>query len=61
MKVQLTKILFISRYEIQGVRESLLLGHTENPIMPHKTTERIFKWMDEIRQQIGVVYKEDML
>lgn len=28
--------------------------------MPWKTTEKMFRWMDEIRRQIGVVYKEDM-
>ncbi|KAJ7373097.1 hypothetical protein OS493_014245 [Desmophyllum pertusum] len=48
------------RYEIQAVRKSLLLGEMENSTMPRKTTEKIFRWMDEIRRQIGVVYKEDM-
>ena len=47
------------RYEIQAVRNSLLSGETENSTMPWKTTEKIFRWMDEIRRQIGVVYKED--
>jgi len=48
------------RYEIQAVRKSLLSGELENSTMPWKTTEKIFRWMDEIRRQIGVVYKEDM-
>ena len=47
------------RYEIQAVRNSLLSGETENSTMPWKTTEKIFRWMDEIRRQIGVIYKED--
>jgi len=50
----------ILRYEIQAVRESLLSGEMENSTMPWKTTEKICGWMDEIRRQIGVVYKEDM-
>lgn len=48
------------RYEIEGVRNSLLKGERENPIIPWKTTERIFHWMDEIRRQIGVVYNADL-
>ncbi|KAL9957939.1 hypothetical protein ACROYT_G034897 [Oculina patagonica] len=48
------------RYEIQAVRQSLLSGELENSTMPWKTTEKMFCWMDEIRRQIGVVYKEDL-
>ena len=48
------------RYEIQAVRNSLLSGELENSTMPWKTTEKVFRWMDEIRRQIGVVYKEDL-
>ena len=55
-------IVFFSpfRYEIEAVRRSLLAGEMENSTMPQSTTERIFRWMDEIRRQIGVVYKEDI-
>ena len=49
-----------SRYEIEAVRKSLLSSETQNSTMPWSTTERIFRWMDEIRQQLGVVYKEDI-
>lgn len=28
--------------------------------MPRKVTEKVFSWMDKIRQQLGVVYKEDL-
>ncbi|XP_078379106.1 trans-1,2-dihydrobenzene-1,2-diol dehydrogenase-like [Oculina patagonica] len=49
------------RYEIQAVRQSLLSGELENSAMPWKTTEKIFRWMDEIRHWlIGVVFKGDM-
>ncbi|KXJ25665.1 trans-1,2-dihydrobenzene-1,2-diol dehydrogenase [Exaiptasia diaphana] len=47
------------RYEIQAVRKSILSGKTQSEVMPHSTTERIMGWMDEIRRQIGVTYKED--
>ena len=49
-----------SRYEIEAVRKSLLSSETQNSTMPWSTTERIFGWMDEIRRQLGVVYKEDI-
>lgn len=48
------------RYEIEAVRKSLLSSETQNSTMPWSTTERIFRWMDEIRRQLGVVYKEDI-
>lgn len=48
------------RYEIEAVRKSLLSSETQNYTMPWSTTERIFRWMDEIRRQLGVVYKEDI-
>lgn len=48
------------RYEIEAVRKSLLSSQTQNYTMPWSTTERIVGWMDEIRQQIGIVYKEDI-
>lgn len=48
------------RYEIQAVRKSLLAGEIENSTMPRKVTEKVFSWMDKIRQQLGVVYKEDL-
>jgi hypothetical protein len=52
-------IIHSDRFEIQEVRNKLLSGETESTIMPQSNTQRIMGWMDEIRRQIGVVYKED--
>jgi len=46
-------------YEIQCVRDCLLKGHKECPLMTLEHSEVIMEIMDEIRRQVGVVYPED--
>lgn len=46
-------------YEINCVRECLVKGHTECSIMPHEHSIIISEVMEEVRKQLGVVYKQD--
>jgi len=46
-------------YEAKHVRECLLKGLKESPLMPLEHSEVVVSIMDEIRKQVGVVYPED--
>eukprot|EP00794_Sanderia_malayensis_P017527 gene17527-19277_t len=46
-------------YEAEHVRQCLEYGWIESDVIPHKTSSKIIKWMDEIRKQLGVVYEQD--
>jgi len=46
-------------YEANHVRECLLQGLKESPIMPLEHTDVIVSITDEVRRQVGVVYPED--
>lgn len=47
------------RYEAMEVRDCLKKGLLESPIMPLRDSELLAEIMDEIHQQIGVVYNDD--
>jgi len=47
-------------YEISAVRDCLLKGEKECSLMTHEHSHIIMEVMDEVRRQIGVVYKEDV-
>lgn len=46
-------------YEQKAVREAILQGHTETKQVPWADSEAIMAILDEVRRQLGVVYKED--
>jgi len=46
-------------YEAQHVRELLLQGAKESPLIPHATSLELIKILDEARRQLGVVYDVD--
>ncbi|XP_016527024.1 uncharacterized protein LOC103138111 isoform X6 [Poecilia formosa] len=47
------------RYEAEEVRQCLLKGLKESPVMPHADSLLLAEMEDEIRQQVGVVYSQD--
>ncbi|XP_074873990.1 trans-1,2-dihydrobenzene-1,2-diol dehydrogenase-like [Carettochelys insculpta] len=47
------------RYEAQHVRECLLKGLKESPIVSLAHSELVASIMDEVRQQLGVTYPQD--
>uniref|UniRef100_A0A3B3Y2C1 Trans-1,2-dihydrobenzene-1,2-diol dehydrogenase n=1 Tax=Poecilia mexicana TaxID=48701 RepID=A0A3B3Y2C1_9TELE len=47
------------RYEAEEVRQCLLKGRRESPVMPHADSLLLAEIGDEIRQQLGVVYTQD--
>jgi len=47
-------------YEISAVRDCLLKGERECSLMTHEHSHIIMEVMDEVRRQMGVVYKEDV-
>ncbi|CAM5173577.1 unnamed protein product [Eretmochelys imbricata] len=47
------------RYEAQHVRECLLRGLKESPIMSLADSELVASIMDTVRQQLGVTFSED--
>ncbi|XP_014849831.1 PREDICTED: uncharacterized protein LOC106922158 isoform X1 [Poecilia mexicana] len=46
-------------YEAEEVRQCLLKGLKESPVMPHADSLLLAEMEDEIRQQVGVVYSQD--
>lgn len=46
-------------FEAQHVRECLQKGLKESPAVPHSETLTIAELMEDVRKQIGVVYKQD--
>ncbi len=46
-------------HEAQHVRECILAGKLESPLLPLDETLTIAQIMEEIRKQAGVVYNED--
>ncbi|CAI5790705.1 trans-1,2-dihydrobenzene-1,2-diol dehydrogenase-like [Podarcis lilfordi] len=57
------KLYFINstglRYEAEHVRQCLLQGLKESPIMSHGDSELLHSILDEIRRQLGVSYPQD--
>ncbi|XP_074872644.1 trans-1,2-dihydrobenzene-1,2-diol dehydrogenase-like [Carettochelys insculpta] len=47
------------RYEAQHVRECLLQGLKESPLMSLAESELVASILDDVRQQLGVTYAED--
>ncbi|XP_035991918.1 trans-1,2-dihydrobenzene-1,2-diol dehydrogenase-like [Fundulus heteroclitus] len=47
------------RYEAEEVRQCLLKGLKESPVMPHADSLLLAELEDEIRRQVGVVYSQD--
>ncbi|XP_062994638.1 trans-1,2-dihydrobenzene-1,2-diol dehydrogenase-like [Elgaria multicarinata webbii] len=47
------------RYEAEHVRQCLLKGLKESPVMPLCESEIIATTMDEARRQVGVIYEQD--
>ncbi|XP_061445582.1 trans-1,2-dihydrobenzene-1,2-diol dehydrogenase-like [Rhineura floridana] len=47
------------RYEAEHVRQCLLQGLKESPIMFHADSELLHSILDEIRRQLGVSYSQD--
>ncbi|XP_016518459.1 uncharacterized protein LOC103154714 isoform X23 [Poecilia formosa] len=47
------------RYEAEEVRQCLLKGLKESPVMPHADSLLLAEMDDEIRRQVGVVYSQD--
>ena len=47
-------------YEVQEVRDCLLKGMTESPVMPLAESELISEIQTEIHRQIGVTCYKDM-
>ena len=47
------------RYEAQHVRDCLLQGLKESPLVTHAESLLVMEIMDDIRKQIGVVYEQD--
>ncbi|XP_062840201.1 trans-1,2-dihydrobenzene-1,2-diol dehydrogenase [Anolis carolinensis] len=47
------------RYEAEHVRQCLLQGLKESPIMSHADSELVHSILDEVRRQIGVSYPQD--
>ncbi len=48
-------------HEAQHVRECILAGKLESPLLPLDETMAIAQIMEEIRKQVGVVYNEDWI
>uniref|UniRef100_A0A3B3UPP7 Trans-1,2-dihydrobenzene-1,2-diol dehydrogenase n=2 Tax=Poecilia latipinna TaxID=48699 RepID=A0A3B3UPP7_9TELE len=46
-------------YEAEEVRQCLLKGLKESPVMPHADSLLLAEMEDEIRRQVGVVYSQD--
>ncbi|XP_066484835.1 trans-1,2-dihydrobenzene-1,2-diol dehydrogenase-like [Tiliqua scincoides] len=49
------------RYEAEHVRQCLLQGLKESPIMSHRDSELVHSILDEVRRQLGVCYTQDKL
>ncbi|KAH0626523.1 hypothetical protein JD844_001553 [Phrynosoma platyrhinos] len=47
------------RYEAEHVRQCLLQGLKESPVMSHADSELIHSILDEARKQLGVSYSQD--
>lgn len=47
------------RFEADHVRELLLKGAIESPVMPHKDSVTLAKIQDELRRQVGVTFEAD--
>ncbi|XP_015274009.1 PREDICTED: trans-1,2-dihydrobenzene-1,2-diol dehydrogenase-like [Gekko japonicus] len=47
------------RYEAQHVRQCLLQGLKESPVMSHADSELVHSILDEVRRQLGVSYPQD--
>uniref|UniRef100_A0A096M859 Trans-1,2-dihydrobenzene-1,2-diol dehydrogenase n=1 Tax=Poecilia formosa TaxID=48698 RepID=A0A096M859_POEFO len=47
------------RFEAGEVRQCLLKGLKESPVMPHADSLLLAEMEDEIRRQVGVVYSQD--
>ncbi|XP_054892340.1 trans-1,2-dihydrobenzene-1,2-diol dehydrogenase-like isoform X1 [Poeciliopsis prolifica] len=47
------------RYEAEEVRQCLLKGLKESPVMSHADSLLLAEMEDEIRRQVGVVYSQD--
>ncbi|XP_053546756.1 trans-1,2-dihydrobenzene-1,2-diol dehydrogenase [Bombina bombina] len=48
-------------YEAEHVRQCLLKGLKESPLMSLEESETVANIMDEVRKQIGVIYPQDMV
>lgn len=46
-------------YEVQEVNKCIAGGLLESPRIPHEESLLLAKLMDDIRKQVGVVFKED--
>ncbi|XP_077171108.1 trans-1,2-dihydrobenzene-1,2-diol dehydrogenase-like [Paroedura picta] len=47
------------RYEAEHVRQCLLQGLKESPVMSHADSELLHSIMDEVRRQLGLSYAQD--
>lgn len=47
-------------HEIREVTDCLNKGLLESPLMPHEFSLKLSRIMDEVREQVGVVYREDV-
>ncbi|KAL8176817.1 UNVERIFIED_CONTAM: hypothetical protein K2H54_038989 [Gekko kuhli] len=47
------------RYEAEHVRQCLLQGLKESPVMSHADSELVHSILDEVRRQLGVSYPQD--
>ncbi|XP_063000369.1 trans-1,2-dihydrobenzene-1,2-diol dehydrogenase-like [Elgaria multicarinata webbii] len=47
------------RYEAEHVRQCLLKGLKESPILTHADSELVNSILDEARRQVGVLYPQD--
>ncbi|KAM6452394.1 trans-1,2-dihydrobenzene-1,2-diol dehydrogenase-like [Liasis olivaceus] len=47
------------RYEAEHVRQCLLKGLKESPILTHAYSELVHSILDEVRRQVGVSYPQD--
>ncbi|MEO1437235.1 MAG: Gfo/Idh/MocA family oxidoreductase [Bacteroidota bacterium] len=45
-------------YQVEEVHQCLSQGLFESPLMPHQFSQMLMETMDQIRQQIGLVYPE---
>ena len=50
---------YVLLYQADHVRECLLKGLTESPVVSFKDTLTAVEIMDEIRRQVGVKYPQD--
>ncbi|KAL8176818.1 UNVERIFIED_CONTAM: hypothetical protein K2H54_038997 [Gekko kuhli] len=46
-------------YEAEHVRQCLLQGLKESPVMSHTDSELVHSILDEVRRQLGLLYPQD--